>query len=388
MSELSFDFGWRSICHDGEALCGDHVEVIRQENALPVMVLADGLGSGVKASILSTLTSKIISTMLSENLSLEACVSAIVQTLPIDRQKGVAYSTFTILRILDSQTAELIQFDNPQVIMLRNFNNCDYPVERLYIDGKKILRSVIPLQAGDIFVACSDGVTHASASNSYNYRWTRNDVADFVKIFGPVGYSAKTLATMLTEECDRLYNHHPLDDATAAVLRVLNKQTVNLFFGPPKTAEQDKIAMSRFFASEGLHVVCGGTTAAVAGRYLNKPVRPLDGTPGSDIPPMSAIDGLDLVTEGVITLNRVNEYAADVLGDGSLYPMWSTGQDGASRISRMLFEDATHVELYIGTAVNEAHQQSVFNSKIKRQTVENLIARLREMGKVVAVHPY
>lgn len=388
MSELSFDYGWKSICHDGETLCGDHVEIIREMDAPFVMVLADGLGSGVKASILSTLTSKIISTMISQDLPLETCVSAITQALPIDTQKGVAYCTFTIMRMVDANTAELIQFDNPPVIMLRNYNTYEYPVTRMNIDGKEVLYSRISLQAGDIFIGCSDGVTHASASNTYNYRWTRADVADFIKIFGPVGYSAKTLATMLVDECYRLYNKHPLDDATACVLRVLNRQNVSLFFGPPKEKEMDKPAMDSFFGNPGKHIVCGGTTANVAARYLGVSVEPLDGESGSDIPPMSKVEGVDLVTEGIITLNRVNEYAKDLLGEGKLYGQWSAGRDAASRISRMLFEEATHIEISIGQAVNEAHQQMMFNSKIKRKIIAELIENLREMGKDVNVQLY
>ena len=97
MNDLCADIGFRSINHIGEQLCGDHVDVVEQGDNSTVIVLADGLGSGVKASILSTLTSKIISTMMAEGLTLEDCVESIAQTLPICSVRGVAYSTFTIL---------------------------------------------------------------------------------------------------------------------------------------------------------------------------------------------------------------------------------------------------------------------------------------------------
>ena len=120
MNDLCVDIGWKSINHYGEQLCGDHVDIVDQGENSQVIVLADGLGSGVKASILSTLTSKIISTMLAEGLTLEDCVETIVATLPICSVRGVAYSTFTIVHIVDNRSAEIIEYDNPQVIVLRD----------------------------------------------------------------------------------------------------------------------------------------------------------------------------------------------------------------------------------------------------------------------------
>ncbi|HAX83731.1 MAG TPA: serine/threonine protein phosphatase, partial [Ruminococcaceae bacterium] len=151
MNNLCADIGWKSINHEGEQLCGDHVDIVEQNENSTVIVLADGLGSGVKASILSTLTSKIISTMMAEGLSLEECVSTIAATLPICSVRGVAYSTFTIIHLINNETAELIQYDNPHVILLRDGKNYDYPKNELNINGKQIYKSVISLQENDIF---------------------------------------------------------------------------------------------------------------------------------------------------------------------------------------------------------------------------------------------
>ena len=120
MNDLCVDIGYKSINHEGEQLCGDHVDVVEQGENSVVVVLADGLGSGVKASILSTLTSRIISTMMAEGLTVEDCVETIAATLPICSERGVAYSTFTILHIVENREVELIQYDNPLVIMIRD----------------------------------------------------------------------------------------------------------------------------------------------------------------------------------------------------------------------------------------------------------------------------
>lgn len=140
MNNLCVDIGWKSINHIGEQLCGDHVDIIEQDDDSNVIVLADGLGSGVKASILSTLTSKIISTMLAAGLALEECVSTIAATLPICSERGLAYSTFTIIHLIDNATAEIIQYDNPEVIMLRNYEVYDYHKKELNIGDKLIYK--------------------------------------------------------------------------------------------------------------------------------------------------------------------------------------------------------------------------------------------------------
>ena len=141
MNNLCADIGYKSINHAGEQLCGDHVDVVEHGEDSSVIVLADGLGSGVKASILSTLTSRIISTMIAEGLPVEECVATMAATLPICSVRQVAYSTFTIMHLLHNDTMELIQFDNPQVILIREGCNCEYPRTEMSIDGKTIFKS-------------------------------------------------------------------------------------------------------------------------------------------------------------------------------------------------------------------------------------------------------
>ena len=187
MNDLCADIGYKSINHYGEQLCGDHVDIVEQGENSQVIVLADGLGSGVKASILSTLTSKIISTMMADGLSLEDCVSTIAATLPVCSVRGVAYSTFTILHLIDNERVEIIQYDNPHVILLRDDVHYDYPESEMTIGGKKIYKSVIKLQENDVFVAMSDGCPHAGIGLAYNFGWKREDIISFLEAVAPVG---------------------------------------------------------------------------------------------------------------------------------------------------------------------------------------------------------
>ena len=387
MNNLCADIGYKSIYHYGEELCGDHVDIVEQNEDSMVIVLADGLGSGVKASILSTLTSKIISTMMAAGLPLEECVSTIAATLPVCSVRGVAYSTFTIIHIKDNETAEIIQYDNPHVILIRDNVNFDYPKTEMNIDGKRIYKSTIKLCENDIFIAMSDGCPHAGIGTAFNFGWKREDIAAFMETISHCGYTAKTLSTILVDECNKLYGNRPGDDATACIVKIRKREPMNMLFGPPSNRSDGDRMMSLFFSKEGKHIICGGTTSSIAAKYLGKTLKPSLNFERSDIPPIAELEGVDLVTEGVITVNRVLEYAKDYLDKNESYEQWSFKRDGASLISRLLFEEATDINFYVGRAINPAHQNPdlPINFNIKMNLVEELSACLKQMGKRIKV---
>lgn len=387
MNDLCADIGWKSINHYGEQLCGDYVDIVDQNENSTVIVLADGLGSGVKASILSTLTGKIISTMVAEGLPLEECVTTIAATLPVCSVRGVAYSTFTIIHLINNESAELIQYDNPLIIMLRDGKNFDYPKRELSVEGKTIYKSLIQLKENDVFIAMSDGCPHAGIGLAYNFGWKREDIIEYMEIAVIPGFTAKTLATKLVDECDKLYGFRPGDDATACVVRIRKRKPVNILFGPPRNRDDCNRMMSLFFSKEGKHIVCGGTTSSIAAKYLGKPIITSLSFERSDVPPTAEIEGVDLVTEGVITISKVLEYAKDALDKNELYEQWCYNRDGASMICRYLFEEATDINFYVGRAVNPAHQNPdlPINFNIKMNLVEELSACLKQMGKRIKV---
>ena len=387
MNDLCVDIGFKSINHHGEQLCGDHVEVVEENENSTVIVLADGLGSGVKASILSTLTSKIISTMMAAGLPIDECVSTIAATLPVCSVRGVAYSTFTIMHLIDNETIEIIQYDNPQVIILRNGVNFEYPKTEINIDGKKIYKTTLHLQEDDVFIAMSDGCPHAGIGNLYNFGWKRENIISYMEVMAMNGLTAKNLATMLVDECDKLYGNEPGDDATACIVKVRKREPVNLLFGPPFNRDDVNRMMTLFFSKEGKHIICGGTTSSIAAKYLNKPLQATLSFEKSDVPPIAKIEGVDLVTEGVITINKVVEYAKDYIDENKLYEDWYFKKDGASLICQILFEEATDINFYVGRAINPAHQNPdlPINFNIKMNLVEELTKCLKKMGKRIKV---
>ena len=328
MNNLCTDIGYHSLYKYGEQLCGDHIDIIDQEDGTKIIVLADGLGSGVKASILSTLTSKIISTMMAEGISIEECVATIAATLPVCSVRKVAYSTFTILKISPNNEAEIIEYDNPGIILIRNGENIELPKTELNIGGKKIYKSKVHLFENDVFIMMSDGCIYAGVGMALNFGWKREDIIETMKILPDAGYTAKTMTTILLDECNKLYEGKPGDDTTACIVRIRKREPMNLLFGPPSNKDDCNKMMSLFFSKEGKHIICGGTTSSIAAKYLGKPIIPSLNYSDPKIPPTAEIEGVDLVTEGVITINKVLEYAKDYLADNESYVNWCYKKDG------------------------------------------------------------
>lgn len=387
MNNLCTDIAYQSVNKFGEQLCGDRVEIIDQNEDSYVVVLADGLGSGVKANILSTLTSKIISTMMANGMSLENCVETIAATLPICEVRKVAYSTFTIVRTIDNREAEIIQYDNPQLILLRDGKNYDYPKTAMEIGGKMIYKSKIALHENDFLVFTSDGAIWAGVGTTMNFGWERDQIIEFLEKMYNSEFTAKTMSSLLLDECCRLYGGKPGDDTTVCTVKIRERKSVNLMLGPPRDPKDVNKMMSLFFSKEGKHIVCGGTTSTLAGEFLGKPVETQLDYLDPEIPPIAKIEGVDLTTEGVITLSRVLEQARTYHEADAIYADWNVKQDGASLISRMLFEEATDINFLVGRAINPAHQNPnlpiTFN--IKMQLVEELSELLKTMGKHVKV---
>ncbi len=388
MNNLWTETGYVSLNKTGEQLCGDRVEVTGGGEANhTTLVLADGLGSGVKANILSTLTSKILCTMISGGMPIESCVETIAETLPVCSVRKVAYSTFSIISVTDNEIAELIQFDNPEIIVLRGGVRYDYPMTTRQIAGKTIHESRFPVEENDVFIAMSDGATYAGVGHALNHGWQRENIIDFAEANYLPGNSAKYIAGNIVDECNRLYEGEPGDDTTVAVVRIRARHPVNLMIGPPSTKDQDIKMMNLFFAKQGEKIICGGTTATIASRYLHRELKPTLDYPDPEIPPISQLDGVDLVTEGVVTISRVLKYAEDFLNGTDLSASWSTRRDGASLIARELFEKATDINFFVGRAINPAHQNPdlPITFGIKIQLIENLAKCLEKIGKQIKV---
>mgnify|MGYP001147170582 CR=1 FL=1 len=389
MNNLFIEFDHGSLNKYLEPICGDHIDVVNQNDQL-VIVLADGLGSGVKASILSTLTSKIISTMISQGMSLKDCIETIAHTLPICKKRGIAYSTFTVMRFIESTRVEIIEFDNPEVILIRD--SIDYPIQRTEkeVSGKTIYYASLELQEEDIFISMSDGCVYAGVGNEFNFGWQKEQISDYMKAFYKADMTAKNLVKILLEKCQKLYDYKPGDDTTVGIARVVKREPLHLMIGPPKKNFEDQRVMKLFFSKAGKKVVCGGTTSELVAKYLHQELKTSIQYIDPNIPPIAYIPGVDLVTEGVITINKVLENIKDYVKDNQTYQRWGYKKDGASLLTRMLIEKSTDIHFYVGQAINPAHQNPdlPIQFNIKMQLVEALSHALKDMGKQITMSYY
>lgn len=389
---VSIDVAWKSLNKYHEELCGDKVEILKREDS-DIVILADGMGSGVKANILATLTSKILGTMLYEGAKIESCVDTIAKTLPVCKVRKVAYATFSILQIFHNGSAYLAEFDNPSCVFIRDGKIINYPYEVREIEGKKIHEYMFTVKKNDCFVLMSDGVIYAGAGSILDLQgWTWEAMADYTLKCTKQTLSASRLTVMLSQACDELYEDKPGDDTTVAVARVIERRVVNIFTGPPKSTEDDEKLMHDFMHMEGKKVVAGGTSANIASRILGKEIVTKADSRNPDVPPMAVIDGIDLVTEGVLTLGKslklLKKYARGEF-DVEFFDELDA-DNGASRLAKLLIEECTELNLFVGTAVNKAHKESRlnFDLSMRQNLVDQMVRTVEEMGKSVRVEYY
>ncbi len=379
-------------CH--EELCGDKVELLCTEDSY-IMILADGMGSGVKANILATLTAKILGTMFLKGASLDECVETIVKTLPVCQVRHVAYSTFSILQVSRDGQAYLVEFDNPACLMLRGGQVCPIPFRLREIAGKQIKEAHFPVRTGDIYLLVSDGVIHAGVGQKFPFGWTWEAMAAFAAAQALSCRRAAQLAERICEEADQLYDSRPGDDTTAAVMRIVPAQIVHLMTGPPSDPADDERIVEALMEGDACRIVCGGTSATIVARQLKRPLMPTLLFADPDIPPIAHLQGIDLVTEGVLTLNRAVALLRRYTAAG---PQLKGGPDdhlardlanenGGALLASTLIERCTDLHLFVGKAVNMAHQNPdlPFDLGARQLLVEQLKNLVQAMGKQVSV---
>lgn len=384
---LFFEYYHRSLHKWGEELCGDHVEVAHTPHGL-IAVVADGLGSGVQASILSTLTAKIAVSMLANGADTDEVISTIALTLPVCRRRELAYSTINVLRLSPQGECYLAEFDCPETLIFSGHKLREIARSERIIGGKRVKESFFSVAPGDMIFLISDGVIHAGVGASLNMGWQWANVAAFVAKSAKQSNSLRAIVSALYHTCKHLYVGRPGDDTTILGIRAREPEPVYVLTGPPKDPAQDREVVSRFVAAQGRKVICGGSTAQLVARELGTRLATELTTMDDSIPPTADMEGIDLVTEGMLTLSAaltiIRTFAAsqDDLEDSALLKR----KDGASRLANLLLTQATHIYFLVGGAVNTAHLDYTSSQvSARRQLISDLTHYLRQLGKEVVV---
>ena len=383
--DVSVEVSYKSLNKFHEELCGDKVEIIKTADS-DIAILADGMGSGVKANILATLTSKILGTMFQNGASIEDAVETIVKTLPICQVRKVAYATFSILQIFHNGEGYLVEFDNPECVLIRDRKLMDIPFTHRELEGKDIREWRFQVQMGDCFVLMSDGVVYAGAGEILNLGWTRDSMAEYALKCMKTTTSASRLTAMLSKACDDLYLQKPGDDTTVCVTRVIPRRLVSIFTGPPEDPGDDRKLMEQFMGEAGCKIVCGGTSANIAAKYLDKPITTQIQNTSSDVPPMAKIEGMDLVTEGIITMNKALKLLRqDIRDEVDVDFFLALDEDnGAARLAKILIEECTELKLFVGKAVNQAYDATM-DLDLRMNLIGQLKSVVEQMGHRVEI---
>lgn len=377
--QLYAETGFAQIIKHGEELCGDKVVVTQTEDAT-ILVLSDGLGSGVKANILATMTTKIASSMLRRGIALEAVVETIAETLPICRQRKVAYSTLQILKIYRDATAMAVEMDCPPTLVLSGGKAERFPTTERRIAGKKIAIGQSRLKEGDILAAFSDGVLHAGMGGRFPFGWGLSGVTAWLEAQSK-DCPPQALAQIVLQKCREYYDGRTGDDSTAVFVRLHSARQISLMIGPPASRDDDRAWIEEFLSEAGRKAISGGTTANIVSAVTGKPISVDLVRREQNVPPIGHIEGIDLVTEGILTLSAVLERLED---DGKLAD--ETKQDGATLLARLLLESDV-VKIFAGRAVNSANRNpnNPFQIYKKTQILEKMQNLLEQRGKKVRV---
>lgn len=383
MNNYYLDIASHSLNKMNEELCGDQVQVFKEDKNA-IIILSDGLGSGVKANILATLTTKIAMTMLKEDQGLEETISTIMNTLPVCNIRKIAYSTFSILTIQDYNKCVLIEYGNPNAFIKEKdfIREIDKKV-RIYSD-KKVKYSTFTLNEDTVVTLTSDGVIHAGVGKELNHGWEWKHVAKFLK--KQKIKSAEIYNKNLIQMCNNLYQGLPGDDTSAVSVHLTKKREINIFIGPPKDKDLDKEYANILKRKKGLKIVCGGTTAQIISRELNKELITSFDYINEKVPPIAKIDGIDLVTEGFLTLKesykKLKLYNKKNDKDISL-----DKEDGATLLLNKLIDKGNILNFYIGKAINPIYQKTdiPFEISVKHNIIKKIISELKKLDKEINI---
>lgn len=386
MWDLYLEIGKSQLTKHNERLCGDSIIIDKDyDRETASVILSDGLGSGVKANILSTLTTKIISVMLQNGRSIDEIVDTLTDTLPTCNVRQLAYSTFSVAQFGSNGKLQLVEYDNPPAFFVRNGKVVKLNYKVRDINGKKINETSADVQVGDLLVFVSDGETHAGIGGVWNLGWGWDQIAEFIERISKKPMSAKELAFEITNIANELYAKKPGDDTSAVVVKIRKKNFATMLVGAPQNPEHDKEIVNKLIQGEGRKIICGGTTSNIVSRELNEKLEVDLSTLASDVPPIGVIKGIDLCTEGIITISR----ALEMLKSKPNYKKLEISTDGVSRLVRELLL-VDEITIMIGQALNDAHQTSNMPKEfgMKRKIMESIGEHLTDLGKAVHLEYY
>lgn len=368
-------------CHGDARVCGD-VFISRRikEEGRIIMVLSDGLGHGIKANLLGTLTATMAVNFTMEHKDVPKIAEIIMNTLPVDSVKALNYSTFTVVEIDADGEVSILEYDNPKTLILRGTRlfepawNC-VVLEGPKNKGKDVLTAKFKPQKEDRIIFCSDGVVQSGlGSDRYPLGFGLENLSALVidAIHEEQDISAVKLAGKVIDKANYNDNYHPKDDISCAVVYFREPRKLMICSGPPMDPANDAMFVDILRQFQGRKIICGATTGDMVAREWGTEIRDTMEMPDPDLPPVSYMDGVDLITEGILTLSKVSELLKQYSNGYKL------GKGPADEIIKIIL-DCDEIHFIVGTSINVAHQDPTLPVELElRRTVVHRITRTLE----------
>lgn len=378
-----FEIEYKTLHKEGQQICGDVVmhKRIPEENRT-IVVLSDGLGSGVKANILATMTASMLINFTKVNTSLMHTVKTIMKSLPVDSVRQISYATFTLLDIHDDGRISMVEFGNPSAIIIRDKKTLSLIKNEMFVEAKSfaspqcIFTSDFCLEKGDLVIICSDGVSQSGLGNtSLPKGWHVELMQEYVQNYLDkiTEITARNVRDVILKKAMLNDDNELKDDTSCCVVYMREPRKMMLVTGPPFDADNDELLAAKLAEFEGVKAVCGGSTAQIIAREWKQQLRAVPLRHSSGMPAKSLLDGIDLVTEGILTIGKLQSLLEKT------ETLETEIESPAAELAR-LFSENDDITFVVGTRVNEAHQDPTLpvELEIRRNVVKSIAQLLRE----------
>lgn len=380
MGNISIDVITAQSEKSKKRVCGDVIHFERNVEST-LLLCADGLGSGIKANIAATLTASRLSTLLKLGFSIKNAYARLEETMNDARINGLPFAAFTVVRILPNGITTLYSYEMPPFIILRS-GRCETLSGRaIHGEKAKAYEANIQLKPGEGLFVVSDGITQAGMGNGYTFGWTIEGVANFMNDRLSEDVSPDELPEMIVQRADIMSRGTSGDDCSVIYARAKEEKALAVLTGPPGNNRSDEEVVLRFLSMPGKKAVCGGTTADIAARIMGKEIKPLTLPTHTKSPPLYSIDGIDLTTEGAITLNQLY----NILDDAPW--AFESLAEGAGDLYNLMME-SDRIQFMVGAGENAVARDHFYEKRgilTRRRIIPLMVEKLKQMGKVVSV---
>lgn len=361
-------------------VCGDYYFCDRSPEST-IFILCDGLGSGVKANLSALMNASRLMELIRSGMHLYDVCKNVVNTMHKARTEDIPFAAFTIVKILIDGNYTVLSYEIPGPVIIEK-GVVFAPVQRFLSMGHEVVGETTGrLKKGDCMVLVTDGVTQAGLGVGYTLGWGVDGFSSFLSEKLKAGISLELSVKDLVQETALLSNNAYMDDTTVAVLKCKDANILNILTGPPEYIYKDQEYVDEFMKSEGKKVVCGSTTSDIVSRILKRQIIKKNESISFSQPPQYSIEGIDLVSEGAITLNQVYnifEENPDNFDEESV----------VTDLCRMIIK-ADIINFFVGNCINTNHKSIAFRQLglIPRKSIVNLIIdKLKKMGKLVVIN--